>query len=245
MRTAKPISTISYNSVEYLERMLNQLIDANMVSFWCFVCHDGELLDNGKDQVKEKDHIHLFIEPHSQVDTLQLQKLSEEYDPDNPLHPLKCIYFRHSEWVDWLWYAMHDTDYLASKMEERHFAYTLDMFHYSDVDEFTERSNRALHDSHVFAEMKTKRMLETHTVNELAYMGMLKPSQASQMYYYEKMFRLGQKDRVQGERERLKQLAEDIALDSNVKHKSFVPDDEFYCKGTSYIDLPFKNFTDM
>lgn len=230
MRTNKCISTISYNSPEFLKRMLDDLYERNLISFWCFIKHTGEMLDNGKEQIKEKDHIHLFIEPNTQIDTMQLQKQSEEYDPNNPLHPLKCIYFRHSEWCHWLWYDLHDPDYLAMKMEERQFQYDLSEFEFSDIDEFNERSTQALHDSEIFKDMKLKRILKTHTVSELVYMGMIKPHLANQYYYFEKLYRTGEaksKDRVKGEHERLKQLAEEIALGVPSIHSDYIGDAMF------------------
>lgn len=254
MRTTKPISTISYNSVDYLIGKLNELVSSEVVSFWAFVCHDGEMLDNGKIQTQEKDHIHLYIEPNEKVDTVKLQKFSEEYDKTNPDKPLKCIHFRHSEWVDWLWYGMHDSDYLAMKMEERAYAYPLDSdaWYYSDADEFAERCSQALHDSEVFRDMKLKSMLKTHTVSEMAYMGMIKPSNANSYYAFERLYRTGADERINGEKERMKQLAEDIALDSPTPRVSGTPryfssgkGSEFFCNGTSMVDIPFQNFSDM
>lgn len=70
MRTSKPISTISYNSPEFLTLKLNEWMKKGLVAYWCFILHKGETLDDG---TVEKDHIHVFIEPNKTVDTLSLQ----------------------------------------------------------------------------------------------------------------------------------------------------------------------------
>ena len=42
MKTSKPISTISYNSEEYLKSKLDYLVKNNTVEFWFYVKHLGE-----------------------------------------------------------------------------------------------------------------------------------------------------------------------------------------------------------
>ena len=53
MKTKREISTISYNTVDFLVMTLNQLIKDHVISYWMFISH---LPDED-----EKKHITMFI----------------------------------------------------------------------------------------------------------------------------------------------------------------------------------------
>ena len=177
MKTTSPISTISYNSIDFLKSILDDLYLRHRIAFYCFVKHLPEELD---DHTWEKEHIHLFIEPNCSVDTMDLQRMTEEFDPEHPVHPLKCIFFRKSDWDNWLLYDLHDETYLKLKMQKRQYTYTLDDFYYSDPDEFFERCNDALHSSKIADMLRLPRMLKQYSIPEMVALGYVPPSQAFQ-----------------------------------------------------------------
>ena len=137
MRTSKPISTISYNTQEFLVHQLDELVKNHKVCDYMFINHFAE-------EDEKKNHIHLWIKPNTLVDTMDLQKFFVEANPDNPLKPFKCIDFHSSKSVDdWILYAQHFEPYLASKGESREYHYTKDDFIYNDEDTFDDLYNHA------------------------------------------------------------------------------------------------------
>ena len=42
MKTTKPISTISYNTPEFLENKLNELLANGLISFFAYILHEPE-----------------------------------------------------------------------------------------------------------------------------------------------------------------------------------------------------------
>ena len=191
MKTTKPISTISYNSIDFLKSILDDLYLKHLISFYAFVEHLPEELD---DHTWEKKHIHVYIEPNTKLDTMELQKLTEEVDPDFPDKPLKCIYFRRSIWEDWLLYDLHDETYLKLKLQKRQYTYTYEDFYYSDPDEFFERCNDAVHSSKISEMLRLPRLLKQHSVPELVALGYVMPSQAYQFAEYEKLLSRGKEE---------------------------------------------------
>ena len=130
MRTTKPISTISYNSQEFLFQKLDELIRNHKISDYMFIFHKAE-------EDEKKDHVHLWIKPNTLLDTMDIQAFLHEYDPTNPLKPLKCIDFRITHDTDeWILYNQHYGSYLASKGESREFHYSREDFCYHDEDTF-------------------------------------------------------------------------------------------------------------
>lgn len=129
MRTTKPISTISYNSPEYLAQQLEVLWHSKIISFWAFVKHLPE-----KDERKE--HIHLYVEPAKMVQTEDFREIFNEFDPKHPDKPLTCLRWDSSKFPDWYLYAKHDKAYLAMKGQTRKYHYRDRDFITSDVDAF-------------------------------------------------------------------------------------------------------------
>lgn len=106
MATQKPISTISYNSEEFLKEKLDLWFNAHIIQAYQYIKHKGEDGD--------KDHIHLRIEPNKKLDPMCLQEELREFVPDSE-KPLCCRPFRPSKEEDWFLYAVHDKTYLRLK----------------------------------------------------------------------------------------------------------------------------------
>lgn len=130
MRTTKPISTISFNTPDFLELKLNELLKAGRISFWAFIPHKAE-----DDEAGKKPHCHVFIEPSKMLQTDDLKSEFKEFDPSHPDKPLSCITFKSSKFDPWYLYGLHDKRYLASKNQSRKFHYSHDDFRTSDDDD--------------------------------------------------------------------------------------------------------------
>lgn len=128
MITSNPISTISYNSIEYLAKVLDQLYTSHRIVFYAWIYHYAEK--------NEKNHIHLFIIPDGRVDT---SSLAEEFvEPVKGQLPFKCLPFYKSKFDDWYLYSCHDERYLASKGEYREYHYSIKNFVTSDDTYFAD-----------------------------------------------------------------------------------------------------------
>lgn len=55
MKTIKPISTVSWNTEEFLNKTLDKLVKDHVVLFWFYVKHFAE-------SDEKKEHIHLYID---------------------------------------------------------------------------------------------------------------------------------------------------------------------------------------
>lgn len=106
MATQKPISSISYNTEEFLREKLEAWKKAHIISTYMYICHKGEDGD--------KDHIHFRCEPNKKLDPMDLQEQLKQYTLDNP-KPLMCRPFRQSSEEDWFLYVVHDAAYLKLK----------------------------------------------------------------------------------------------------------------------------------
>lgn len=127
MKTSKPFSTISYNTPEFLERRLEELVKKRLVAFYAFVKHYAE-------QDEKKAHLHVIIIPNGQLQTDSVTDFLQELDPLNPLKPLGVMPWRSSKWSDWYLYACHDSAYLISKGQTRVHHYQESDFVCSDAD---------------------------------------------------------------------------------------------------------------
>lgn len=135
MRTSKAISTISFNTPEFLALKLRELTDAKRVSFWFFISHKPEDDEGGK-----KYHNHVFILPSKMLQTDDLKEEFKEFDPKNPEKPLGTISFRTSKFEDAYLYFLHDKRYLALKGQSRKYHYTHEQFVTSDEDDLLAQS---------------------------------------------------------------------------------------------------------
>lgn len=130
MKTSKPISSISYNTIPFLTNKLMELEKKRIISFWMFIPHI-------KEDDETRNHIHFFCIPNGKINTDSLEKEFEEIDPNNAL-PLKCIHFRSSKFDDAYMYFLHDESYLISKNQSRKYHYTEDDLVVSDQAYFNE-----------------------------------------------------------------------------------------------------------
>ena len=129
MNTSKPISSISYNSADFLRSRLEEYRRAGLFSFWCFILHLGE-----GDECGDKDHFHVYAEPSKRIQTDSID--TSELDPFNPDKPLKCISWRSSKFPDWFLYVLHDTGYLSQKGLVKKYHYDVGAFVSSSTEDF-------------------------------------------------------------------------------------------------------------
>ena len=140
MRTKKPVSTISYNTRDFLVTHLRKLVKDHKISFYAMIWHYPEVDE-------KKGHWHLLLIPNTLIDTMDIQEYLTELDPRHS-KPLKCIDFRQTKDIDeWILYSQHYRPYLISKMEDRQYQYTKEEFHTSDEDTFDDLYNHAFHGS--------------------------------------------------------------------------------------------------
>ena len=131
MRTARPFSTISYNSESFLKSKLNELIANGILDFWAFIDHAPE-------EDEEKAHKHVYFIPSTIIHTDLIKNHLREFDKDHPDKPLGCTIFTSSKFDDWYLYGLHDKAYLASKGQSRKYHYVKSQFVTSDNDHFGE-----------------------------------------------------------------------------------------------------------
>ena len=134
--TTKTISTISYNTDDFLIDKLNQLIKLKKIAYYIFIHHFAE-----KDETK--NHIHLLIEPYGKIDLPDLVDEFNEVDVDKPGFFLGVMPFRITQdFGDWYFYVLHDSDYLISKGLKKEFCYNQSDMITSDVDVLNELVHR-------------------------------------------------------------------------------------------------------
>lgn len=132
MNTIKPISTVGYNTKDFLDIKLKELTDGGIISFYAYIYHKPEPKDNGDPD--KKTHYHLYLEPNKRTDTMWIQNKLKEYDPTNP-EPLKAQPFRFSkDFGNWYLYGIHDPIYLMTKGLSRHYTYTKEDITTNDKD---------------------------------------------------------------------------------------------------------------
>lgn len=108
MRTSKAFSTISYNSLPYLSRKLNDFVRRGDLQFWAYVFHHAEAEER-------RDHTHVFLLPDGLVDTHSLKPEFDELLDDGSVDGVKL--FKPSDWGNWYLYGLHDPAYLQCKYE--------------------------------------------------------------------------------------------------------------------------------
>lgn len=127
MNTRKPISTISYNTAEFLANKISEWKKKGLIEFAMWIFHEAD-----KDDAKE--HFHVYIMPAKQIQTMDLEFDSQEIDPVNPKKPLKMITFRPSKEEDWTLYGIHDPVYLMEKGLTRNTFYKFEDIMSTDQD---------------------------------------------------------------------------------------------------------------
>lgn len=116
MRTSKPISTISYNSADFLKAKIEYWKSVGIIEYGMWIRHEPE-------QDEKKAHYHVYLKPAKLIQTMDLENDSCELDPENPDKPFKMVSFRVSKEDDWLLYSIHDPSYLLEKGMSREFCY--------------------------------------------------------------------------------------------------------------------------
>lgn len=134
MATSKPISTISYNTDNFLRRRLDELTNIGTLQAWFYIHHLGESKD---DESPCKEHIHLLVLPNKRVDLVKFQQEFVEINPVDLKKPLRCMPFRNSVVNDWFLYALHDPIYLSQKGMVKEHEYKPEQFIASDSDFLT------------------------------------------------------------------------------------------------------------
>lgn len=179
MRTSKEISTISYNSKDFLIDKLNHLIEKHTISDYMFIYHNAEADES-------KNHFHLWMRPNTLVDTMDIQNYLMEYDSMHPTKPLKCIDFRVSNYDDWILYGQHYVPYLAFKGEAREYHYSREDFIYYDEDTFENYYNHAFKGSDFAKRYQIIESLKEYSDNPTALIdnGTISLNMASQLNAY-------------------------------------------------------------
>lgn len=182
MRTKKDVSTISYNSVDFLVTHLNQMVKRHLISDYIFIQHKKE-----KDEAK--DHVHLFLRPNTLLDTMDLQDELQEFDPAHPDKPFRCIDFRPSKIDDWILYNLHFAPYLAMKFESREFHYQKEDFFYADSDSFEDMYAHAFRGSDFARQYQLLQALKegSHDPTSLILNGTIPLNQAANLSAFTKM----------------------------------------------------------
>lgn len=124
MKTDKPLSTITYLSLPTINNKLKTLRLQGIIEDYAFILHNGE--------GNEKNHIHVYFEPLTKVDT---DKLREEWqepvidtyilNEDLEMKDVGTMRFQKSDFNNWLLYSLHDMDYLLMKRERKEYSYEL------------------------------------------------------------------------------------------------------------------------
>lgn len=130
MRTSKPVATITYNTKPFLDEKLAELMRKKKIQYYIYIYHY-------KEEDEKKDHVHLYVEPNTLIDTMDLQNFLSEPDlshPDKPLKPQKFVFCRNID--EWILYSEHFPPYLATKLEERQLVYSYEDFCTPDDDTF-------------------------------------------------------------------------------------------------------------
>lgn len=190
MKTSKPISTISYNTEEFLKAKLDYLSRSGEVAFWYYIKHHGEY--DKETNIQDKNHIHVYLEFADRVDTIKLGDMFLEYENgDLNSKPLKCMPFRVSKPYDALLYNIHHAQYLLQKFETKEFSYTLDDIVTSDRDYLNQLYSEAMH-SDIFKRDRMMRLMDSGvSVAEMCYHGLVNTNQAYQMMIFEQLYKRG------------------------------------------------------
>lgn len=168
MKTKKPFSSISYNTNDFLIDILNKWVKSGDVAFWCFIPHKGE-----SGGIHPKDHKHVYIEPNKPIYTTDFVESTIELCDNEK--PLKCVNCFSSKFNHWTWYTLHNPSYLfCHGGESRKYQYSKDDYISSDLMEFEDRFEMAMHDSTIINDnLIVKNVISGVSVGSLALDGIL------------------------------------------------------------------------
>lgn len=132
MNTSLTISTVVYNSIDFLEKKLAKFYDCGIIDYFIYIPHKGEI--NELSGVRGKNHIHLFLAPSKNRPTRDfIIELTEVIKGSMPIVPQP---FRKSDLGNWLLYTLHNRYYLMSKGLVREFEYRYTDFVSCVCDDF-------------------------------------------------------------------------------------------------------------
>lgn len=184
-RSIKPLSTISYNTEDYLKLKLNELIKNKLIDFWCYIKHKGEI--NILTGEVEKDHIHLFFTPIVAIEKDSIREYFDEIDPNNITQPLKVMPMRISDFENWCLYVLHNEYYLHEKNEVKQYHYNIKDFVSSDSDIFNYFVNDINYNKYVVKYQTIEKIIAGSNPLELFLDGNIKINQvlnASKLYEF-------------------------------------------------------------
>lgn len=131
MKTIRVISNIAYNTPEFFEEKMHDLVQRRVLDWAYWIAHKADI-----DELK--DHIHFVCKPSGQLDTFDLRKELMQFDPTHPTKPLTCTTQFHftnpNNMDDWLLYVVHDVAYLAFKGQKRNIQYKFEDLKATDED---------------------------------------------------------------------------------------------------------------
>lgn len=124
MKTSKPISTISYNTENFLRNKIYEWKKDGIIEYGMWIYHRPDV--DG-----DKPHYHVYLQPSMLIQTDFLIEQSIEIDTSwKPLESyadekekerhekkqfLKMTVFKSSEPNNWILYGLHDENYLLQK----------------------------------------------------------------------------------------------------------------------------------
>lgn len=130
-QTTKLISSISYNTPEFLKGKLYDLVRQGVLEYAYWIFHKPE-------SDEKKSHAHFVVKPNRRLDTSALRNLFIEpvaYEElPRGVHPFRPT----SRMSDWILYNAHDVNYLIRKGETRKIHYEQKDFLSTDRDMFDE-----------------------------------------------------------------------------------------------------------
>lgn len=186
MGTRKPISTISYNTKEFLLDKLNELYNKHIIQNWYFICHFPE-------EDEKKSHIHLYVDPNGQLDCMEFGENFKEFVVGETL-PRRCIMWKRSELDDWLLYAVHDKYYLDYKGQSRSYHYGFEELYKCDELQFEQDLHHALYESKFAMDIRNGKLFKqiiNENPAELFYQGKLSLGLAPAFVALQKLDRNG------------------------------------------------------
>lgn len=115
MQTTKLISSISYNTPEFLRGKLRDLVRQGIIEYAHWIWHEPE-------EDEKKPHAHLVLKPNRRLDTSKLR--NEFIEPVvGEEKPRGILPFNTSKMSDWILYGVHDRVYLLRKCQKRQHHY--------------------------------------------------------------------------------------------------------------------------
>ena len=178
MATKKPSSSISFNTMPFIQNVLDVAVKDGSIFFYAFIRHYAE-------EDTKKDHFHLFVSPARPLDMLAFRRLFIEPVPGEK--PLCALPFQSSKIGDWLLYSLHDITYLNKRGLVRLNHYSIESVVTND-DEFLLQSyydaKESISDSRMV--LFIREMRRGSTFGDILRAGIVPPNQ---IVYWEKVYK--------------------------------------------------------